>query len=81
MTTKQLQTLIKWLRAERISFSTISAGGITLDGVVDLKMAEFEPAKPEPDRPSMYERYGADLLRQPSAKASDMIPDEALSDG
>lgn len=81
MTTKQFQALVKWLRSERISYTTLSAGGITLDGVVDLKMVEQEPTKPEPDRPSMYERYGADLLRQPSSKASDMIPDEALSDG
>ena len=80
MTTKQFQALVKWLRSERISYTTLSAGGITLDGVVDLKMVEQEPTKLEPDRPSMYERYGADLLRQPSAKPSDLVPDEAMTE-
>ena len=80
MTTKQLQAFIKWLRAERISYTTLSAGGVTLDGVVDLKAVdESKPTKPE-EKQTMYQRFGGALLTQPSAKRSDAVPDEAMSD-
>ena len=79
MTTKQLQSFILWLRKERISYTTLSAGGVTLDGVIDLK-AEQPTGKPTPVEPreSMYERYGAELLKQPAAKPTETVPDEAL---
>ena len=79
MTTKQLQAFILWLRRERISYTALSAGGVTLDGVIDLK-AEQPTGKPTPVEPreSMYERYGAELLKQPAAKPTETVPDEAL---
>lgn len=77
MTLKQLQSFVKWLRAERITYTSISAGGVTLDGVVDGKL-EREAAKEKPEaRQSAYERYGADLLKQPAAKVSERTPEEA----
>lgn len=79
MTPKQLRDFILWCREERISFTHITAGGITLDGVVDGKADAPPPAKPEP-RPTAFQRYGGDMLTQPSAKKSDLIPDEALDD-
>ena len=79
MTTKQLQAFILWLRRERISYTTLSAGGVTIDGVIDLN-AEQPTGKPTPVEPreSMYERYGAELLKQPAAKPTETVPDEAL---
>ena len=79
MTPKQLREFILWARSERISFTTISAGGITLDGVVDGKADAPPPPKPEP-RPTAYERYGGGLLQQPNTKQKDTIPDEAIVD-
>lgn len=80
MTTKQLQSFIKWLRAERISYSHLSAGGITLDGVVDMKAVDEIKAAPETPRPTVYQKFGGDLLRQPTAKKSEVTPDEAVID-
>jgi hypothetical protein len=79
MTIKQLQAMIKWLRAERISYSSLIANGFELHGVVDGKTEATAAEKPQP-RPSMYERFGAELLKQPTAKPSEVVPDEALSD-
>ena len=81
MTTKQLQAFIKWLRAEKITYTTLVAGGVTLDGVVDGKV-ERDATRPESVvRESMFERYGGELLKQPAAKASEVVPEEALIDG
>lgn len=79
MTTKKLREMIRMLRDERIAYTTlsVSAGAITLDGVVDLK-TDSKPAKVEP-RETMFERYAGDLARQPATgKPSDMVPEEAL---
>ena len=80
MTTKQLQSFILWLRKERISYTTLSAGGVTLDGVVDLKV-ETAPADKTPPEPrlSMFEKYAGDLMRKP-ATPNDIVPDEAIVD-
>lgn len=78
MTIKQIQSFMLWLRRERIAYATLSAGGVTLDGVVDLKMVTQEKPTPAQPRETMFERYGAELLRQPAAKPSEGIPDEAL---
>lgn len=78
MTLKQLQSFIKWLRAEKISYHSISAGGVVLEGVVDGKIERVE-AKPEP-RESLYQQYGKELLRKSPGKPSEAIPDEALVD-
>lgn len=79
MTTSQLQKFILWLRRERITYTTLSAGGVTLDGVVDGKVERDETKKPEP-RQSMFDRYGAELLKQPAAKPTEVVPEEALTD-
>lgn len=78
MNIKQVQALIVMLRKERITYTTLSAGGITLDGVVDGKL-ERDATKPvvEP-RQSMFERYGAELLKQPATKSTEIVPDEAM---
>lgn len=80
MTAKALRDLILWLRSEGIAYSSLTAGDITLDGVIDTKAGAQAPQKPVPDRPSMYERYGADLLRQPLASKGEQMPDEAIQD-
>ena len=80
MTLKQVQSLVLWLRKERISYTTLSAGGVTLDGVVDGKAVDDAKPRKEEPRQTAFERYGADLLRQPTAKKSDSIPEEALDD-
>lgn len=78
MTVKQVRELITWLRKERISYTTLSAGGITLDGVVDMKAVDEAKATPEEPRPTMYQKYGGALLSQPTVKKNDAVPDEAM---
>jgi hypothetical protein len=81
MTTKQLQAFILWLRREKIAYSSLSAGGVTLDGVVDMKAIEAPADKTAPGpRETMYERYGAELMKQPAAKPTETVPDEAMID-
>jgi hypothetical protein len=80
MTTKKLREMIRMLRDERIAYTTlsVSAGAVTLDGVIDMKAAaETRPTPPAP-RETAFERYGAELLRQPQAKANEVIPEEAM---
>lgn len=77
MTAKQVKDFILWLRKERITYSSIQIGGVTLDGVVDVKHAK-PVDKPEP-RASMWDRYGEELLKQPPTPADD-VPDEAKVD-
>lgn len=79
MSAKQLREIILMLRKERVSFTYLSVGGVTLDGVTDGKL-ERDVVKPEPTepRPSMFARYGGELLKQPQAKPNEVIPDEAL---
>jgi len=79
MTSKQLRDFILWCRSERISFTSITAGGITLDGVVDGKIERAKPTKAEP-RPSMFERYAQELMNQPEVHPSESVPDEARQD-
>jgi hypothetical protein len=78
MTAKQLREFILWLRKERIAYTTLSAGGVTLDGVVDLKMVSTEKPAPAQPRETMFEKYGAELMKAPAGKPSDAVPDEAL---
>ena len=81
MTVKQLREFMLWLRKEKIGYTTLSAGGITIDGVVDGKIDRPVEKIEETRRPTMFERYGAELLSQPqAAKPSDVIPDEAMDD-
>lgn len=77
MTLKQLQAFMLWLRKEKIAYTTLSAGGVTLDGVVDAKMERGASMKAETPL-SAFERYGAELLKQPQAKPSEVVPDEAM---
>lgn len=70
--------LLLALRREGISCTTVSAGGVTLDGVIDMKATAPAKATPDAPRETMYERYGAELLRQPAAKASETVPEEAM---
>lgn len=77
MTTKQLREFLLWLRKERISYTHITAGGVTLDGVVDGKRIN-PPAKIEP-RVSMYEAYAGELAKVPLVP-TDEVPDEAKVD-
>lgn len=78
--TKALKDLMTWLRREKIAYSTISAGGITLDGVVDLKQVDdAKPTKDEP-KPTMYQKFGGALLAQPTVKKGATVPDEAMTD-
>ncbi len=74
---KTLQSFILWLRREKIAYSHLSAGGVTLDGVVDMKI-ESRPADKAEPRETMFEKYGAELLKQPAAKPSETTPDEAF---
>jgi hypothetical protein len=77
---KALKDFMLWLRRERIAYSSLSAGGVTLDGVVDMKIEiPADMAQPEA-RQTMFERYGAELLKAPAAKPSEGVPDEALLD-
>lgn len=78
--TKALQSMILWLRAQRISFQHISAGGITLDGVIDLKQVDDAKATPEEPRPTMYQRFAGKAFEQPHLKKNETIPDEAQID-
>lgn len=80
MTVKQLQAFVLWLRKERISYSHLSAGGITLDGVVDLKAVDEAKATPEEPRKSVYQKFGAGLYEQPTVKKSEAVPEEAQID-
>jgi hypothetical protein len=78
MTVKQLQTFILWLRKERISYSTLSAGGVTLDGVVDGKI-ERKADKPV-ERESMYQRYGGELFKAAATSPAAVVSDEERRD-
>lgn len=74
MTSKALRELILWLRKERISYTTLTAGPITIDGVVDGKV-ERRIDKPEP-RLSMFAEYGAELLKASAVSPSASITDD-----
>lgn len=78
--TKALQSMILWLRAQRISFQHISAGGITLDGVVDMKAVDEAKATPPEEKLTVYQKFGGALLTQPTAKKSEVVPEEAQID-
>jgi len=71
------------LRKEGIAYTTLTVGDVTLDGVIDTKadIAAAEQRKPAEPRPTMYEKFGAELLKQPTAKPSETVPEEALLDG
>lgn len=80
MTGKQLKEFLLWARSERISFTTISAGGITLDGVIDGKAeVPTDDKKPEP-RQTAYQRFGGALYEQPTSKKGATAPEETLQD-
>ena len=78
MTLKQIQAFILWCRKERITYHTIAIGGVTLEGVVDGKHVPTVTKKPEPPQ-SLYDKYGAELLKQP-VPAAEVVPEEALLD-
>jgi hypothetical protein len=79
MTIKDLKALVLWLRSEQIAYSTLTAGDVTIDGVIDLKQDPGKPAAIEA-KPTMYQKFGGELLRQPTAKRSEVVPDEAMID-
>lgn len=72
--------LLMALRKEGIACTTVALGGVTLDGVIDLRLRTgAKPVdKPEP-RTSMWDRYGEELLKQPPTPVDD-VPDEAKVD-
>lgn len=78
MTVKQLRDFMLWLREQRISYTHLSAGGVTLDGVVDGGLATGKPEKPEP-RKNMFQTYGEELLNKPASPVDD-VPEEARQD-
>lgn len=79
MSPKQVKDFILWLRKERISCTSLTIGGIMLDGLVDGKALTAKPAEqPEPPK-TMWERYGGELLNQPASPV-DEVPDEAKVD-
>ena len=77
MTVKQIRDFLTWLRKERITYHTITIGGVTLEGVVDGKH-ESKPVKVEqPD--TMWERNARALMATPPT-ATDDVPEETLLD-
>lgn len=77
MTIKQVRELILWLRKERIAYTTLTAGGVTIDGVVDGKLERAQPAKAE-RRPTMYEQYGGELMKSGQAPAAAVTDEERI---
>lgn len=78
MTVKQLREFILWLRKERIGYTTLTAGGVTLDGVVDGKLERGREAKAEP-RKTWIEHYGDELLKASAVDPNGQMPDEEPS--
>ena len=79
MTLKQLQSFILWLRKERIGYTTLTAGGVTIDGVVDGKL-ERAPAWKAERRQTLYEQYGGELIKQGATAPAAAITDEERVD-
>lgn len=78
MNSKAIKDLILWLRKERISYSSITIGGLTLDGVIDGKAPTAKVEKVEP-RQSAWDRNVQQILNQPASPVDD-VPDEAKID-
>lgn len=73
----EILDLLLALRAEGISCSTVSVGGVTLDGVVDTRLHADEPAAKAEPRKGMWEER-AEALRQMPAAAKDEVPPETF---
>ena len=69
--------LLKALRAAGIVCSTVSVGGVTIDGITWLASDE-KPTKPEP-RMSHWEQQ-VEAIRKLPTSPKDSVPEEALID-
>ena len=78
MTTKQLQSFILWLRKERIGYTHLSVGGVTLDGVIDGKLERAPLPKSDRRRETLYEQYGGDLLKSQTPPAAAVTDEERI---
>jgi hypothetical protein len=74
---RQLKDALLWLRKNKYACSSISIGGMVVDGLRDLSAVTAE-TKPQA-RKTMFEEFGAALLDQPVSK-TDEVPDEAKID-
>jgi hypothetical protein len=74
---KQIKDMMTWLHKQGIRYTTITIGGMTLDGVVNTRDAG-KPEKIEP-RQSLFQQYAGPLLTQTSNPVDD-VPDEAKID-
>ena len=70
--------LLKALRTAGYACSTVTVGGVTLDGVIRLA-TEDEPAKKPEPRLSMWDQQ-VEALRTAPANAKDDVPPETLID-
>jgi hypothetical protein len=68
--------LLLALRKHGIAVTSVSCGGVTLDGVVDTKLNDATPPKPE-TRKSMWEER-AEALARNAAEPSAEVPEEAV---
>lgn len=61
----ELQKLILWCRRNRVSWSTLTFGSVTIHGTdmkVDLEFPAMESQLKTAPAASIYERYGGDLM-------------------
>jgi hypothetical protein len=68
--------LLKALRAAGIVCSTVSVGGVTLDGVAWLASDDGTAKKPEP-RLSAWQQQ-VEAIKSMPVNAKDSVPEEAL---
>lgn len=58
----RVRDLLLWLRKEKIQCQTVTIGDVTLDGMVDIRLADSLPKpEPAPPRQSLFAQYGAGL--------------------
>ena len=69
--------LLKALRAAGIVCSTVSVGGVTLDGVLWVVPDDGPAKKPEP-RLSMWEQQVDALKRMPASPNTDVPPETVI---
>src|SRR5690242_21756333 len=68
--------LLRALKSAGIVCSTVSVGGVTLDGILWLSQGDDQPKKPEP-RPSMWEQQVEAIRNRPESPKTE-TPEEAL---
>lgn len=73
----EIITLLKDLRSVGIVCSTVTVGGVTLDGVMWLAEDDGKPAKPEP-RLSMWDQQVEALKRMPASANTDVPPETVI---